>query len=45
MRWGSTRPGEMFTGARRWQAEIKQDRFTLWVDSQPTLTLHLAQGS
>ena len=43
LRWGSTRPGEMFTGGRRWQAQLEGDRFTLWVDREPTATVHLVQ--
>lgn len=43
MEWGSTKTGELFTGSKRWQAEIKGDRLSLWVDGQPTVTTHLAQ--
>ncbi len=43
MSWGSTKPGELFTGSKRWQAELKGDRLTLCVNSQPKVTVHLAQ--
>lgn len=40
MEWGSTRAGELFTGGKRWQAEVQGDRLILWVDSQPKVTIH-----
>jgi DNA helicase IV / RNA helicase N terminal. len=43
MEWGSTKPGELFTGSKRWQAKVKGDRLSLWVDSQPQITVHLIQ--
>lgn len=43
MDWGSTKPGELFTGSKRWQAEVKGDRLSLWVDSQPQVAVHLIQ--
>lgn len=43
MEWGSTKPGELFTGSKRWQAEVKGDRLSLWVDSQPKVAAHLIQ--
>ena len=43
MQWGSTKPGELFTGSKRWQAEVKGDRLALWVDSQPQVGVHLIQ--
>lgn len=43
MEWGSTKPGELFTGSKRWQAEVKGDRFSLCVDGQKAVAVHLAQ--
>ncbi len=43
MEWGSTQPGELFTGSKHWQAEVEGDRFSLWVDSQPKVAVHLIQ--
>lgn len=43
MEWGSTKPGELFTGSKRWQAQVKGDRLSLWIDSQPQVAVHLIQ--
>jgi hypothetical protein len=43
--WGSTRPGELLTGSKRWEAKLKDERLTLWLDSQPKLAASLLQLS
>lgn len=43
MEWGSTKSGELFTGSKHWQAQVKGDRLTLWVDSKPQVAVHLIQ--
>lgn len=43
--WGSTRPGELLTGSKRWEAKLKDERLTLWLDSQPKLAGSLLQLS
>lgn len=43
MEWGSTKPGEIFTGSTHWQAQVKKDRFFLSLDGQPKISVHLLQ--
>lgn len=43
MEWGSTKPGEMFTGSKRWQTAVQGDRISLWVDSEPRVVVSLIQ--
>ncbi|MGE8451208.1 MAG: UvrD-helicase domain-containing protein, partial [Pseudomonadales bacterium] len=43
MVWGSTGPGELFTGSGHWRAEVSGDQFTLLVGSQHKVAVHLAQ--
>lgn len=43
MGWGSTRPGELFTGSKRCETAIQDDRISLWVDSEPSVVLSLIQ--
>lgn len=35
MRWGSTKPGELFTGSKRWWVKIQGNELILWID-RPT---------
>lgn len=44
MEWGSTKPGELFTGSKRWQAEVKGDRLSLWVDKAEHLKIEPVDG-
>ena len=41
--WGSTRPGEVFTGNKRWQATLEGERFQLSVDGHSPLSLLITQ--
>jgi len=41
--WGSTKAGELFTGCKRWKAEIKGDHFLFHEGSQAIVSVHLAQ--
>jgi DNA helicase-4 len=43
MKWGSTGPGQMFTGSKRWQAALKGDRLAISVEGQPAASQHLIQ--
>ena len=43
MEWGSTTPGEVFTGSNRWRAEVTGSLLTLRVDTQATVSFSLVQ--
>lgn len=43
MKWGSSAPGAIFTGAKRWQAEIDAEHFVLRIDGEPEVAGHLVQ--
>ncbi|HFN4058517.1 TPA: hypothetical protein ACHQNF_002312 [Pseudomonas aeruginosa] len=43
MKWGSSKPGELFTGGKRWRVDLKDDRLTLRVDGEPDVAVHLFQ--
>jgi len=36
MRWGSTKPGELFTGSKRLEILVAEDEAALWRDSHVT---------
>lgn len=43
MKWGSTKPGELFTGGKHWQAEVQGNQILLSVDSEPRVVVSLIQ--
>lgn len=43
MEWSSTKPGELFTGDKRWRVELDGDRLTRRVEGEPDAVVHLLQ--
>lgn len=43
MEWNSTKPGELFTGGKRWRVELNCDRLTHRVEGEPDAIVHLFQ--
>lgn len=43
LRWGSTSPGELFTGSSAWRAEVRGELLALRVGGRSELVVHLVQ--